>query len=61
MEDNDGFHIVRVIERQQAGYVSFAEAQKEIAEKIREERKLAALTEFLDDLRARTHVWTIFD
>ena len=37
IEDDKGFHIVRVVERTEAGRKPFLEAQVEIREKLREE------------------------
>lgn len=61
LEDEQGFHIVRVIERTPAGRRPFEEVQEEIKEKIRNERFQENLQRYLDEVRARTHVWTIFD
>lgn len=61
IEDQRGFHIVRVIERRDAGRVSFEEAQVEIKEKILQQRREAKQKEYLRRLRQQTRVWTIFD
>ena len=61
LTDNEGCHIVRVIERQDEAYIPFAEAQGAIRKKIREERSEAALKEYIDKLRNEFPVWTIFD
>lgn len=61
VEDSDGYHIVRVIERSPAGRRSFEEVQKEIAEVIKRERIQKQVTDYLEKLRRETRVWTIYD
>ena len=61
LEDDDGWHIIRVTERQEEGVVSFADAQATIREKINQQRAEQALQEYIQKLRAEMPVWTIFD
>jgi parvulin-like peptidyl-prolyl isomerase len=61
LEDQHGFHIIRVIERQEAGKEDFTEAQVEIKQKLIEEKVEKDRKKYLDRLRERTPVWTIFD
>ncbi len=61
IEDADGYHIIRVVERLDAGAKSFLEAQKGIKKKITEDRSKKMGDEFMDKLRNQTQVWTIFD
>lgn len=61
LPDDDGYHIVRVIERHEEAYIPFAEAQAGIRETIKEERSEAALQEYVNGLRSEFPVWTIFD
>lgn len=61
IHDEDGCHIIRVIERQDEGVVSFADAQAGIKEKIREGRSEKATAAYVEKLRARTPIWTMFD
>lgn len=61
IEDTDGFHIIRVIVRHDAGEESFLEAQKGIKKKITDERSKKMADEFMEKLRNQTQVWTIFD
>ncbi len=61
IEDDKGFHIIRVLERIDAGKVPFAEAQNAIRQKILAERTEKARKDFLTELKANTSVWTIFD
>lgn len=61
LESATGFHIVRVLERKQAGRTPFtAEVQSEIREKIINQRFSAAVSKKMKKLRADSHVWTVF-
>ncbi|MCE9526203.1 MAG: peptidyl-prolyl cis-trans isomerase, partial [Planctomycetales bacterium] len=61
LEDERGFHIVRVLERSEARQTPFEDAQKEIKEKIQKERREAKIQEVLASLKKNTTVWTIYD
>jgi parvulin-like peptidyl-prolyl isomerase len=59
--DEESFHIVRVVERRDAGMIPFEEAQAEIEERILTAYRDGKVEEFLDSLRQTIPVWTIFD
>jgi parvulin-like peptidyl-prolyl isomerase len=61
LEDANAVHIVRVTERVDAGRRPFLEAQVEIREELQAARRKKAIDDYLDRLRARTPVWTVFD
>jgi hypothetical protein len=61
IEDGELLHIVRVVERTDAGRTPFLEAQVEIKETLIVESRKAATDEYLAKIRARTPVWTVFD
>lgn len=61
IEDGEMLHIVRVVERKEAGRTPFIEAQVGIRETLLAERRQAATDEYLAKLRQRTPVWTVFD
>jgi len=61
IEDANGFHIIRVIKRQAAGKVPFEEAQVTIKEKLKKERIRKQIVDYIDGLKAKTRVWTMFD
>jgi len=61
LESETGFHIIRVIEREDAQVAPFLEAQVEIKKKMSEERRQKQIREYLAKLQARTPVWTVFD
>ncbi|MCU0715389.1 MAG: peptidylprolyl isomerase [Pirellula sp.] len=58
IEDSEGYHIVRVIERTDALTLSFSEVQSEIRKKLTEEKTKKLEKEFLDKVRAETPIWT---
>jgi parvulin-like peptidyl-prolyl isomerase len=61
IEDERGFHIVRVIERREAGRTPFAETQSGIRKKIIAQRTEKAKKDFVEEIRLNTQVWTIYD
>jgi parvulin-like peptidyl-prolyl isomerase len=61
LEDDRGFHIVRVVERQELTRKPFGEVQAEIKKRIKGDRDGAALKKYLAELRKKIPVWTIFD
>lgn len=61
LEDEQGFHIIRIIERKDTVRQSFKDAQVAIREKIRTRRQSDARAAFLAQLRKQTPVWTAFD
>lgn len=61
IEDDATLHIIRVIERTEAGRTPFLEAQVGIKTTLQEERRQREMKAYLDRLRERTPVWTIFD
>lgn len=61
LEDETGFHIIRVVEREDAYRTPFEEIQGDIREKIKGERKQERLQEFITQLREEIPVTTVFD
>lgn len=59
--DTEGLHIVRVIERQDAHVIPFADAQVKIKERIQGDRRTEAINKYLADLQDRIPVWTVYD
>ncbi len=55
------FHIVRVLERRDAGRTSFVEAQVEIKKKLKQERRDKQIEQYMAKLRQESRVWSIFD
>ncbi|MEZ6072913.1 MAG: peptidylprolyl isomerase [Pirellulales bacterium] len=61
LEDEDGFHIIRVTERTEAGVTPFEDVQEEIKEAIIESRKEGQFDAAFERIKAKVPVWTIFD
>ena len=61
LDDGDALHIIRVVERNEAGRTPFVDAQVAIREELRRQRQTRAQEEYLSRLRDRTPVWTMFD
>jgi acyl-CoA thioesterase len=60
LESDEAFHIVRVLERKEAGRRPFTEVQGEIRERLKEERFQAGVTEYLGKLRREARIWTVY-
>jgi len=61
LESADGYHIIRVVERQEFSRTIFLDAQKEIKARIRKERLKKRQEEFVEQLKEKYPVWTVFD
>ena len=60
IESQQGFHLVRVLERKEPGRTPFTEAQAKIRELLENEQKEVLVTEELKKLRKTARVWTVF-
>jgi len=60
-QDDEGWHIVRVIERRDAGRVPLEEVRKKIKEKLLAERRNTQISDYLAKTLQNAHIWTIFD
>jgi len=61
LEDDEGYHIIRVLERQEAYTTPFVEAQLEIRKRLVREKRKKRLAEYISQLREEIPVWTIYD
>ena len=61
IEDERGFHIVRVLERTEAGHLPFREVQTRIKQAFRKKYFDEQLSEYIAKLRDDVRVWTIYD
>jgi parvulin-like peptidyl-prolyl isomerase len=61
LEDEQGFHIVRVIAREDGGLKSFEDVQDEIHEKLVLQRRTEKVRDYMDRLREAIPVQTIFE
>ena len=60
IQDQFGFHIIRVLEREAAGYTPRSELQDELRSKIRERKIEDSQRIALDRMREKIPVWTLF-
>jgi hypothetical protein len=60
IESERGFHIIRVVERKDAGKKSFEDAQADIKKQLKEDNRKKQLDKYLAELHKKTPVWTIF-
>jgi PPIC-type PPIASE domain len=60
LESEEGFHIVRVLERVEAGRKPFAEVQPDIRDKLKDARFQAGIEQYLTKLRGDARIWTAF-
>ncbi|PHR86530.1 MAG: hypothetical protein COA78_37885, partial [Blastopirellula sp.] len=61
ISSSEGFHIVRVTEREEESMEPFTEAQVAIKKNIQDNRVKQQMRDYLDKVRLNTEVWTIFD
>lgn len=59
IETDQGLHIIRILERQEADFVSFRVAQVEIRDELKQKKQSAALEDYMAKIEARIPVWTI--
>ena len=60
VEDEEGYHILMVLEREEASVQTFAESQSMIREQLIEAHESKALDEFIEKARQETAIWTIW-
>jgi hypothetical protein len=60
IEDEQGLHIVRVLERKDAGVLPLAELQEDIRAKVKKQKIAASQRKMVDEMRQRVPVWTMY-
>lgn len=60
IEDDSGFHIVRVLEREPAGVTPLSDVQDEIRAKLRQQKINESQQQVMEEMRHRVPVWSIF-
>ncbi len=60
LESDTGFHIVRVLERKEAGCTPFTEVQPQIRDQLRQQRFRAKVDEYLAELHKHARIWTAY-
>jgi parvulin-like peptidyl-prolyl isomerase len=61
IEDKGGYHIIRVLERTDAGKIAFEEVQGEIRETIKQQKISAQYKAIAQKIKSSSKVWTVFD
>jgi parvulin-like peptidyl-prolyl isomerase len=60
LESDEGFHIVRVLERKEAGREPFTEVQAKIRDSLKDQRFRNEVDKYLASLRRDARIWTAF-
>ncbi|WDQ18918.1 peptidylprolyl isomerase [Rhodopirellula sp. P2] len=60
IEDTDAFHIIRVLEREEAGVSPVGELQDKISKILRQQKVLAAQQSVMVEVRQRVPVWSYY-
>jgi rhodanese-related sulfurtransferase len=60
IESSTGFHIVRVLERKQAGCQPFREVQFDIVKDIQQARYRMTIDNHLEKIRSLAQIWTVY-
>jgi hypothetical protein len=60
LDSGPAFHIVRVLERKEAGRKQFTEVQDSIRKKLKSERFQVEVEKYLGELRQNARIWTAF-
>lgn len=60
LEGPSGFHIVRVLERKEAGHTAFRDVQGDIRDAIKNQRFKIAADERVTELKRGARLWTVF-
>lgn len=60
IEDDQGLHIIRVLERKEAGIQPLANLQEDIREKIKKEKVASAQEKMLTEMHKRIPVWSMY-
>ena len=60
LDSGPAFHIVRVLERKEAGCRPFSEVQNDIRDKLKDERMAEAQRKYITKLRKDAKIWTVY-
>lgn len=60
IDSGPAFHIIRVLERKEAGRKAFVDVQGDIRDKLKEKRFQVEAEKYLTKLRADARIWTVF-
>lgn len=60
IEDDSGYHIIRVLERQEKGLIPLSEVQDDIRKLIRQEKIATSQRKAMENVQVRIPVWSLF-
>lgn len=60
LDSGEMFHIVRVLERKEAGRKPYTEVQSDIRDKLKDKRYKVEVEKYLTRLRGEARIWTVF-
>ncbi len=60
LDSGPAFHIVRVLERKEAGRKAFTDVQSDIRDRLKEKRFQSEAEKYLTKLRGDARIWTIY-
>jgi hypothetical protein len=60
IDSGPAFHVVRVLERKEAGRKPFTEVQGDIRDALKEQRLRAEMGAYIAQLRSQARIWTVF-
>jgi hypothetical protein len=60
IEDEQGYHIIRILEREMAGLTPLREVQEEIEKKIKQQKIAESERKVMASMKERVPVWSIF-
>ncbi|HEY2883422.1 MAG TPA: peptidylprolyl isomerase [Pirellulales bacterium] len=61
IETDRGYHIIRVVERKNAGRKSFEETQADIKKQMKKDNRNKSIEKYIAELKKKTPIWTIYD
>ncbi|MCA9139703.1 MAG: peptidyl-prolyl cis-trans isomerase [Planctomycetales bacterium] len=60
IEDEQGLHIIRVLERKPAGVVPLADLQEKIREQLKQEKIAESQSKMIKDMQKKVPVWSMY-
>src|SRR4029079_1480444 len=60
IDSGPAFHIIRVLERKEAGRKAFTDVQADIRDRLKEQRYKKEAVKYLTTLRQDARIWTVF-
>lgn len=60
IEDDQGLHVIRVLERKPAGILPLADLQDDIRKKLKRQKIAESQAKMIEDMRKKVPVWSIY-